>query len=86
MCRLIILSKLFSRNDARLIGLKFFAVVWVAFPALGMKTTFGSCHAFGSYPTARLEWKIFSTILWLFVLLVGCVPVLSRPVPAICMV
>jgi len=38
MCRLIIHSKLFSRNDNRLIGLKFFAVVWVPFPALGMKS------------------------------------------------
>jgi len=35
MCRLIILSKLFSRNDFMLIGLESYAVVWVAFPALG---------------------------------------------------
>jgi len=31
MCKLIILSKLLGRNDVRLIGLKFFAVEWVAF-------------------------------------------------------
>jgi len=88
MCRLIILSKLFRRNDVRLIGLKSFAVVWVAFPALGMKTTFVSRHTVGSSPTARTMWKIF-----LSQFIASCpacyicyVPVLSRPVPAICMV
>jgi len=59
MCRLIIISKLFIRNDVRLIGLKSFAVVWVAFPALRMKATFVFCHALGSSPTARMEWEIF---------------------------
>jgi len=59
MCRFIILSKLLRRNDVWLNGQKSFAVVWVAFPALGMKTTFVSCHAVGSSPTARLEGKIF---------------------------
>jgi len=59
LCRLIILSKLLSRNDVRLIGLKSFAVGWVAFPALGIKSTFVSCHAVGSSPAARMEWKIF---------------------------
>jgi len=48
MCMLIILSKLLSRNDVRFIGLKSFAVVSVAFTALGTKTTFVSCLAFGS--------------------------------------
>jgi len=72
----------------RLIGLKSFAVVWVAFPALGMKTTFVSRHTVGSSPTARTMWKIF-----LSQFIASCpacyicyVPVLSRPVPAICMV
>jgi len=59
MCRLTILSNLFSRNVVRLIALKSFAVVWAAFHALGMNTTFVSRHAVGSFPTARMEWKIF---------------------------
>jgi len=59
MCRLIIISKLFIRNDVWLIGLKSFAVVWVAFPALRMKATFVSSHAVGSSPTARMEWETF---------------------------
>jgi len=53
MCRLTILSKLLSRNNVRRIGLKSFDVVWVSFPALGMKTTFVSCHAVRSSPTAH---------------------------------
>jgi len=48
-CRLIIPSKPFSRNGVRLIDLKSSAVVWVAFPALGMKTTFVSCHVVGRW-------------------------------------
>jgi len=55
MFRLISLSKLFSRNAVRLIGLKSFAVVWVAFSDLGMKTTLISRHVDGSYPTVRIE-------------------------------
>jgi len=49
MCGLIILSKLFSSNDVKLIGLRSFALVWAVFPALGIKTTFFSCQ----------KWKIF---------------------------
>jgi len=55
MCRLIILSKLFSRNDVRLTGLKSFAVVWVSFP-------FVSRHAVGSSPIAGMVWKIYKPV------------------------
>jgi len=33
--------------------------IYYYYSALGMETTFVSCHAVGSSPTARIEWKIF---------------------------
>ena len=54
----IILSRVFSRKDERLIGLKSLGFVQEIFPAFGMKMTRDTHQAFGMYPSLRHALKI----------------------------
>jgi len=54
----ISLSRVFNNKEERLIGRKYFGLVWEGLPAFGIKITLTSSHLVGIWFRARQPWKM----------------------------